>query len=103
VNEVTGEWISGDNPELGPESSYTSDTYLVRATPVNDLTGYEIEPTITDWPGDVAPLSEAAECASYPSAPLQVMFEQASSNALFTDRDIQYVLAVKPLLPGDGC
>lgn len=103
VAEATGEWLYGDNPELGPEMPYVSDTYLIRATPVNDLTGYEIEPTVTDWPADLAPLADAGECATYPADSLRAMFEQANQLTFFTDDDVQYQLTVKPLLPGDGC
>jgi hypothetical protein len=103
VTEATGDWLYGDNPELGPEMPYTSDTFLIRATAVNDLTGYEIEPTVTDWPADLAPLADAMECTAYPSAALQATFDQANQLTFFTDDDTQYQLTVKPLLPGDSC
>ncbi len=103
VEQAMAMSMAGDNPELGAEQPYRSDRFLLRATPVNDLSGYEIEPTITDWPQALPDLAGAADCIEVPADELRAMFEQANQLTLFTDQDVQYQLAVKPLLAGDSC
>lgn len=101
VAAVTGEFLV-DNPELGPEQPYTSDTFLVRPMLVNDLTGYEIEPTVTDWPAGLSPLVDGV-CVEVPADAVADMFAAANQITLFTSTDQQFSLAVKPQLPGDSC
>lgn len=101
VAAATGDFVV-DNPELGQEQPYASDTFLVRPTLVTDLTGYEIEPTVTDWPADLPPLVDG-ECTEVPAAAVREQFAAATQLTLFTSADQQFSLAVKPLLPGDGC
>ena len=103
VAQATGDWLYGDNPELGPEAPYTSDTFLIRAAEVGDYTG-EIEPTVVDWPADASVrLADAGECAAVPAAEVGDLFADANQLTFFAEDGITYQVTVKPLLPGDGC
>ena len=103
VAQATGDWLYGDNPELGPEAPYTSDTFLIRASEVGDYTG-DIEPTVVDWPADASVrLADAGECAAVPAAEVGDLFADANQLTFFAEDGITYQLTVKPLLPGDGC
>jgi hypothetical protein len=103
VTEATGDWLYGDNPELGPEQPYASDTFLIRASEVGDYTG-DIEPTVVDWPtGASVRLADAGECAAVPAAEVGDLFADATQLTFFAEDGISYQLTVKPLLPGDGC
>ena len=103
VAQATGDWLYGDNPELGPEAPYTSDTSLIRASEVGDYTG-DVEPTVVDWPADASVrLADAGECAAVPAAEVGDLFADANQLTFFAEDGITYQLTVKPLLPGDGC
>ena len=103
VAEATGDWLYADNPELGPEQPYSSDTFLIRASEVGDYTG-DIEPTVVEWPADASVrLADASECAAVPAAEVAGLFTDANQLTFFAEGGITYQLTVKPLLPGDGC
>lgn len=103
VTEVTGTWLYEDNAELGPEQPYTSDAFLVRAFPDPILEGYEVEPTIVEWPADLPPLAGAEDCLQVPAAGAAELLAAANQLTFFTSGGVTYQLAAKPLLPGDGC
>jgi hypothetical protein len=103
VAQATGDWLYGDNPELGPEQPYTSEAFLIRASEVGDYTG-DIEPTIVDWPADASVrLADAGECAAIPAAEVGALFADANQLTFFAEDGITYQLTVKPQLPGDAC
>lgn len=102
VAEATGDWLSSDNPELGAEQPYTSETFLVRPMLVTDTSGDEIEPTVTDWPAGLEPLVDGV-CTEVPADFVAGVFAEADQLTLFTSAGQQYQLAVKPQLPGDSC
>jgi hypothetical protein len=103
VTDVTGDWLNGDNPELGPEQAYTSDSFLVRALEVGDYQG-DIEPTVVDWPADSSVrLVDAGECAVVPAAEVSELFAAANQLTFFADGGVTYQVAAKPQLPGDSC
>ena len=103
VAEATGDWLYGENPELGPEQPYTSDTYLVRALEVGDYQG-EIEPTVVDWPADAGvQLATATECAEVPATEVDALFADATQLTFFAEGGVTYQIAAKPQLPGDSC
>lgn len=106
VQAATGEWLYGDNPELGDEQPYTSDTFLIRAfeapEDLGDAAG--VAPTRVDWPAAASVrLADALECAALPAAEVAELFTSANQLTLFVEQGIDYQLSVKPLLPGDGC
>jgi hypothetical protein len=102
VDAATADTIGGD--PTGGEQSFDPETYLVRATPVDELSIYEVEPTVTDWPADVSlVLADAAECAEVPAADVADLFTDANQLTFFVEGDVTYQLSVKPELPGDSC
>lgn len=87
-----------DDPGFAPES------YLVRATPVDDLSAYDVAPTLVDWPDDVSlALANVVDCAELPAADVADLFTDANQLTFFVDADVTYRLAVTPELPGGGC
>jgi hypothetical protein len=103
VAQVTGDWLYGDNPELGPEQPYATDTFLIRAAEVGDVAG-DIEPTVVDWPADASVrLIDAGDCAAIPAAELGSLFADANQLTFFAEDGVTYQLTVKPQLPGDSC
>jgi hypothetical protein len=102
--ELVSQFVSGQPGEvLGPESPFESARYLLRSYVADDLDGFEIEPTVLDWPAD-APvrLAEAGECASVPAATFGELFTTATQLTFFVDGGVTYRVAVKPVLPGDA-
>jgi hypothetical protein len=86
------------------ERAFEPDTYLVRATPVDDLSVYEVEPTVTEWPADVSvALADADRCAPVPAGEVGSLFADANQLTFFVDGDVTYQVSVKPQLPGGGC
>ena len=89
---------------LEGERAFEPETFLVRATPVDDLSVYEVEPTVVDWPADVSlALADATDCAEVPAAAVGELFADANQLTFFVDGDVTYQVSVKPALPGDGC
>lgn len=88
----------------GESQAFAPDTFLVRARPVDDLSGFEIEPTLVDWPAD-APLrlADASECAAVVASDVSSVFTTANQLTFFVEAGVTYQLSVKPQLPGDGC
>ena len=101
VDSVTGEWLY-DGTLAGEDQPYESDAFLIRATPATDLSGYEIEPTLVEWPGAID-LATASECAEVTWADSAELFQQANQLTFFTQNDVTYSVAVKQQLPGDAC
>lgn len=102
VDAATAGTIDGD--PTGGEQRFEPETYLVRATPVDDLSSYELEPTVLDWPTDVPlVLADAAECAAVPAAAVADLFTDATQLTFFVEDGVTYQLSVRPELPGDGC
>jgi hypothetical protein len=103
VTAATGDWLYGENPELGAEQPYTSDTFLIRGLEVGDYQG-DIEPTIVDWPATSSlSLAGAGECAEVPADAVADLFAGANQLTFFAQDGITYQVAAKPLLPGDSC
>ena len=55
------------------------------------------------WPAEAPALADASECLAVPAATVGDIFSNANQLTFFATGDIVYQLAVKPLLPGDGC
>lgn len=86
------------------EQAFDPGTFLVKATPVTDLSVYEIEPTLVDWPTDATvALADAGDCAEVPADEVAALFADANQLTFFVDGDVTYQVSVKPLLPGGGC
>jgi hypothetical protein len=89
--------VPADAAPMEPE------TFLVRATPTTDTSGYEVEPTIVEWPVDAVSLADADDCVAIPAADVMDLFATSNQLTFFTEDDVTYQLAVKPQLPGDSC
>jgi hypothetical protein len=93
--------------ELGPWELAEPDTYLVRATVVDDLSGFgdgEIEPRLVDWPSDAgSALADVGECAELDAADVGELFQSADELTFFTDGGVTYQVVVAPQLPGRSC
>lgn len=83
---------------------FEAENYLLRATPIADLSGYDVEPTIVEWPVESSlALPGAADCAEVPVASVQELLADANQLTFFTQDDVTYQLTVKPQLPGSSC
>lgn len=89
--------FSGDTRAFEPEA------FLVRATPVDDLSVYEVEPTVVPWPADVDVELASAECVEIDATSIMDTFADANQLTFFEQGDVVYQLAVKPVLPGTEC
>lgn len=87
----------------GDTTSFEPDAYLVRAMPVDDLSGFDIEPTVVAWPEDVDVDLATAECTEVAADAVGDTFTTANQLTFFEQAGATYQLAVKPLLPGSGC
>ena len=86
------------------ERSFEPETYLLRATPVDDLSGYDVEPTVSDWPADVSlALADATQCAEVPASEVSALFADANQLTFYVEGGVTYQLSVKPELPGNRC
>jgi hypothetical protein len=82
---------------------FDPDLYLVRSFPVDDLTGYDIEPTIVEWPLDDVVLAEADDCVAIDAESIGETFANANQLTFFEQDGVTYRLGDKPQLPGDTC
>jgi hypothetical protein len=105
VREVQENVVGPASDELGPESAYEPDAYLVRALIAGDWSGDEgIEPTVVEWPAEVSVrLDGEIECAEIPAAEVAGLFADANQLTWFTEDGISYQMFVTPRLPGRDC
>jgi hypothetical protein len=99
--DAVNEWLATSGDANGGQP-YRADSYLIRATPVTDLSGFDVEPTFVEWFGS-ADLTVASECAEVPGSEYGELFASANQLTFFTVGEMVYSLTVKPLLPGDSC
>jgi hypothetical protein len=103
--ELVSDYVTAQPGDvLGPESAFEPEEYLLRSFVADDLSGFEIEPTIETWPADSSVrLVDAGDCAAVPAAAFGELFTTATQLTFFEDDGVVYRLAVKPGLPGDAC
>jgi hypothetical protein len=91
--------------ELGQETPMESDSYLIRAMPVDQGTvTTDVPPTYVDWPADASVrLGDAAECAELPRAEGDPLFIDANQLTFFNDAGVTYSVAATLRLPGRSC
>lgn len=98
------EFVAALTSRTAPDSEgFEPEAFLLRATPVDDLSGYEVEPTVQPWPVDDVDLASADECVEIAADAVASTFAEADQLSFFEQGDVTYSLAVKPLLPGSGC
>ena len=86
------------------EAMFEPEHYLVRATPIEDTSGYETEPTLVDWPAESSfSLAGASDCAEVPAGSVHDLFADADQLTFFVQDGVTYQVTVKPQLPGDAC
>lgn len=86
------------------EAVFEPENYLIRATPIDDTSGYETEPTLVDWPVESSfLLAGASDCAEVPAGSVHDLFADANQLTFFVQNDVTYQVTVKPQLPGDAC
>jgi hypothetical protein len=83
--------------------AFEPETYLLRATPVTDLTGFELPPTVVDWPAVGISLADASDCLAVPADTVGDLFADANQLTFFVEDDVTYHVAAKPQLAGDAC
>ena len=97
--------VAGARP--GDETDYESDTFLVRATPVDPGVAGQapdgIEPRQAEWPAGAPRLADAAECAAVPAAVVGDLLRGSDQLTRFIDGGAAYVVAAVPALPGRSC
>ncbi|HEY3485380.1 MAG TPA: hypothetical protein VGK49_08340 [Ilumatobacteraceae bacterium] len=92
------------NGEVSEASTFEATTYLIQSYPVDDTSGYDVEPTFVEWPAEVSVrLADAAECAAMPAPEVSALFADSNQLTFFTEDGVTYKVAVKPQLPGDAC
>jgi hypothetical protein len=91
--------------ELGPEAPMTSDSYLIRAIPLDTATvTTELPPTYVDWPADASVrLADATECAVLPAAEGDPLFADATQLTYFNEAGVTYSIAATLRVPGRSC
>lgn len=77
--------------------------FRVRAFAVDDLTGFELEPTVIEWPVDQVELAAAGGCVIIDAAEVGELFAAADQLTFFEQGDVTYQLAAVPVFPGSGC
>ena len=82
-----------------------TDTYLMRATPVDLRTvATDLPPTVVDWPADASVrLADATECAELPAAEGDALFADATQLTFFAEDGVTYQVAATPAVPGRSC
>lgn len=105
VREVQEYAVGPESDELGPESAFEPDAYLVRTLIAGDWSGDDgIEPTVVEWPAEVSVrLDGEIECAEIPADEVAELFADANQLTWFAEDGISYQVFVTPQLPGGGC
>ncbi|HWL44808.1 MAG TPA: hypothetical protein VNQ73_17835 [Ilumatobacter sp.] len=86
------------------DAAFEPEAYLLRATPVTDLDGYEIDPTVVDWPAESSLLlADAADCVEVPAGSVHELLADANQLTFFVQDDVTYQMTAKPQLPGASC
>ena len=83
--------------------AFEPDAYLVRSFPIDDLTGYDVEPTVVEWPIEGVDLAAASDCLEMAADDVGDLFAQANQLTFYEQDGTTWQLAVKPMLPGDAC
>ncbi|CAN5448383.1 hypothetical protein BH23ACT3_BH23ACT3_09760 [soil metagenome] len=105
VREIQEYAVGPESDELGPESAFEPDVFLVRTMLAGDWSGDDgIEPTVVDWPAEVSVrLDGEIECAEIPADEVAELFADANQLTWFAEDGNSYQVFVTPRLPGGGC
>lgn len=90
-----------------PDSvAFAAERYAIRASVAEQMPAPgDIEPNEVAWPARAGVrLAAANDCVVVDAANIGTLFNEATQITRFVDAGVKYVLAVRPLLPGDpGC
>ncbi len=91
--------------QLGTEGPMASDTYLIRATPIDLATlTTDVPATTVEWPADASVrLADASECTELPAAEGDPLFTDANELTFFTEGGVTYRVAATLAVPGRAC
>ena len=90
--------------ELGPEEMYEPTGYQISTMPAGDLAGYEIEPTVVEWPADTGvELATLGECVEIDRDVIGDLFADATELTFFSEGESVYTVLARPALPGRDC
>lgn len=89
---------------LGPIELHEPSSYQLFATPAGDLSGFEIEPTVVEWPTDTGiVLAEITQCVEAETAVVGELLTSANQLTFFTENDVNYQIVARPAYPGRSC
>lgn len=89
---------------LGAEEVFEPLEFRFQAlvTDESALEGYDIEPTVVDWPASAdVRLADATTCARSSNAAVRAAFEAADQLTFFRDAGVLYQVSAVGVLPGD--
>lgn len=89
---------------LGPAEPYRPEAYQLSAVPAGDLSGYELEPTVVEWPTDTGMiLADAADCTEVDAAQVGELLEGADQLTFFAEDGVTYQVLARPAYPSRSC
>ncbi|MFN3254870.1 MAG: hypothetical protein ACE37B_04185 [Ilumatobacter sp.] len=89
---------------LGEQEIYQPDAYEMIVFPIDDLDGYEVEPTVVEWPADTGvSLSDVNECVEIDRVAVGDLFETSTELTFFAEGDATYQVVPRPAFPGRSC
>ena len=96
------ELVGAEN--LGPEEPFTPEAYQLIAFPAGDLSGYDIEPTLVDWPTSTGVvLSDLTDCVEVARDDIGDRFDAATQLTFFVEDGRTYSVIARPAYPGRTC
>jgi len=89
---------------LGEETMWVPDAYQLLAQPIADLSGYEIPPTVVDWPPSTGVvLADTQECTEVDRDAVGDLLEPATQLTFFSEGGQTYQVVARPAYPGRDC
>jgi len=89
---------------LGEETMWVPEAYQLLAQPAADLSGFEIPPTVVDWPAATGVvLADTPECTEVERDAVGDLLEPATQLTFFSEGDETYQVVARPAYPGREC
>ncbi|MEL6891794.1 MAG: hypothetical protein AAFP84_09370 [Actinomycetota bacterium] len=89
---------------LGPEEPWTPEAYQLIAEPIDDVSGFEPEPTVLDWPAESGVvLAATSSCTEVGRDAVGRVLESANQLTFFTEGDTTYQILARPAYAGRSC
>lgn len=104
ARQQLADFVAAASSEIRADTrAFDAEHYLVRATPIDDLSGFDVEPTVVPWPADVDVDLSTADCVEIAADAIGDTFAEANQLTFFEQDGVTYQLAAKPKLPGAAC